>query len=58
MRVGNHHNRRYGYQSLLCTLPVDEPSVDECGKCTACITSCPTGAIIDDGIVDARKCIS
>ncbi|MCW0470484.1 4Fe-4S binding protein [Vibrio chagasii] len=27
-------------------LPTDEPSVDECGKCTACITSCPTGAII------------
>ncbi|NOH99095.1 tRNA epoxyqueuosine(34) reductase QueG [Vibrio sp. 99-70-13A1] len=39
-------------------LPVDTPSVDECGKCTACITSCPTGAIIEEGIVDARKCIS
>ncbi|WP_299694440.1 tRNA epoxyqueuosine(34) reductase QueG [uncultured Vibrio sp.] len=39
-------------------LPVDEPSTNQCGKCTACITSCPTGAIIDDGIVDARKCIS
>ena len=39
-------------------LPVDTPSVDECGKCTACITSCPTGAIIADGVVDARKCIS
>ncbi|WP_052880177.1 tRNA epoxyqueuosine(34) reductase QueG [Vibrio coralliirubri] len=39
-------------------LPTDEPSVDECGKCTACITSCPTGAIIADGVVDARKCIS
>ncbi|MGF1756278.1 tRNA epoxyqueuosine(34) reductase QueG, partial [Vibrio makurazakiensis] len=39
-------------------LPVDTPSVDECGKCTACITSCPTGAIVEEGIVDARKCIS
>ncbi|MEF1289309.1 tRNA epoxyqueuosine(34) reductase QueG [Vibrio sp. M260118] len=39
-------------------LPVDEPSVNECGKCTACITSCPTQAIVDDGIVDARRCIS
>ncbi|MEZ9997993.1 tRNA epoxyqueuosine(34) reductase QueG [Vibrio lentus] len=39
-------------------LPVDTPSIDECGKCTACITSCPTGAIIADGVVDARKCIS
>lgn len=39
-------------------LPVDEPSVDECGKCKACITSCPTQAIVDNGIVDARRCIS
>lgn len=39
-------------------LPVDEPSVDECGKCRACITSCPTQAIVEDTIVDARRCIS
>lgn len=39
-------------------LPVDSPEEDQCGKCKACITSCPTGAIISDGIVDARKCIS
>lgn len=39
-------------------LPIDAQVVNECGKCTACITSCPTNAIIADGIVDARKCIS
>ncbi|MGB1321705.1 MAG: tRNA epoxyqueuosine(34) reductase QueG [Vibrio gallaecicus] len=39
-------------------LPVDTPTEDDCGKCTACITSCPTNAIIEEGIVDARKCIS
>lgn len=39
-------------------LPVDEPSINECGKCTACITSCPTQAIVADGVVDARRCIS
>ncbi|EIP0122155.1 tRNA epoxyqueuosine(34) reductase QueG [Vibrio alginolyticus] len=39
-------------------LPVDEPSVDQCGKCKACITSCPTQAIIEDKVVDARRCIS
>lgn len=39
-------------------LPIDEPQTDQCGKCTACITSCPTGAIISDGVVDARLCIS
>ncbi len=39
-------------------LPVDSPSEDQCGKCTACITSCPTGAIVEEGIVDSRRCIS
>ncbi|MFC1237079.1 tRNA epoxyqueuosine(34) reductase QueG [Vibrio sp. F74] len=39
-------------------LPVDDVVENECGKCNACITSCPTQAIIEDGVVDARKCIS
>ncbi|CFW18597.1 tRNA epoxyqueuosine(34) reductase QueG [Vibrio cholerae] len=39
-------------------LPVDEPSENQCGKCTACITSCPTNAIVAEGVVDARRCVS
>lgn len=39
-------------------LPVDTPSTNQCGKCTACITSCPTNAIVSEGVVDARRCIS
>lgn len=39
-------------------LPVDAPSENQCGTCRACITSCPTGAIVNDAIVDARRCIS
>lgn len=39
-------------------LPVDKPSEDQCGKCTACMTSCPTNAIVAEGVVDARRCIS
>jgi epoxyqueuosine reductase len=39
-------------------LPVDAPVENQCGKCSACITSCPTDAILEDGVIDARRCIS
>lgn len=40
-------------------LPIDaENTFEGCGKCVACITLCPTGAIVEPYVVDARKCIS
>ncbi|MEW9798520.1 tRNA epoxyqueuosine(34) reductase QueG [Alteromonas sp. CYL-A6] len=39
-------------------LPVDTPVEEGCGSCTACMTMCPTGAIVAPYTVDARKCIS
>ncbi|WP_447893580.1 tRNA epoxyqueuosine(34) reductase QueG [Vreelandella sp. GE22] len=40
-------------------LPVDAPFESEhCGRCNACQTACPTGAIVDDKIIDSNKCIS
>ena len=29
-----------------------------CGTCTACIDACPTDAIVKDGVIDARSCLS
>ena len=40
-------------------LPVDDAVVeDNCGKCSACMTVCPTDAIISPQRLDARRCIS
>ena len=36
----------------------NEPIEDFCGSCTACLDACPTGAIVDEYIVDSNKCIS
>ncbi|MFM2484833.1 tRNA epoxyqueuosine(34) reductase QueG [Celerinatantimonas yamalensis] len=39
-------------------LPVDQPVSTNCGNCVACMTQCPTQAIIAPYQVDAKRCIS
>lgn len=36
----------------------DEPCGRSCLRCGACLRACPTGAISDDGRIDARRCLS
>ena len=38
--------------------PAAAPVEDGCGACSRCITSCPTGAIVAPGVVDARRCLA
>jgi len=65
--VGKHTNlisRKLGnwffISEIITTLELepDEPEVNRCGKCTRCITACPTDAITAPFELDARKCIS
>jgi epoxyqueuosine reductase len=39
-------------------LPSDAPARTTCGSCTRCMTGCPTGALVAERTIDARRCIS
>ncbi len=46
---------------IVCNLPLrpGKPLTGVgCGDCSACIAACPTRAIVSDGTVDSRRCLS
>ncbi|MEY3757816.1 MAG: Epoxyqueuosine reductase [Cyanobacteriota bacterium] len=47
-----------GHLLTTLELPADAPSQTLCGRCTACITACPTEAIREPFVVDSRRCIA
>jgi len=67
--VGKHSlllNKEAGSWFFLGELLIDiplpvtsiEPPNNDCGSCVACIKICPTKAIVEPYVVDARRCIS
>jgi epoxyqueuosine reductase len=45
------------HTTLLLESPVSV-AVDRCGTCTKCIDICPTEALVEPRVLDARKCLS
>jgi epoxyqueuosine reductase len=65
--IGKHSNlisREHGSWLLIghllttLELPADPPAVPACGACSSCLEACPTNAIREPFVVDARRCIA
>ncbi|MCX7878809.1 MAG: tRNA epoxyqueuosine(34) reductase QueG [Ignavibacteria bacterium] len=58
-------NTEFGSWIFLCEIitdaefeKYDSPVEDMCGECNLCISACPTGALVEEYVIDAYKCIS
>ena len=39
-------------------LDADTQGLEQCGSCTKCLDACPTGALVESGVLDSARCLS
>ncbi len=58
--INSDHGSFFVLGEIITDLEIepDKPSSNQCGGCKKCIGACPTGAILEPYIIDARRCLS
>jgi epoxyqueuosine reductase len=58
--IDPHRGSWFFLGEIFTTLPLPrtDPVADRCGSCARCIEICPTEAIVEPYVLDARRCLS